>query len=134
MACRGPHPGDTMERVRRARNLREGLSVAAEGLGGVEQGPRGVEGGEGAVLEDQRVAAEDHARQFPKEADEDSEPDDLDDSASCRQVAEKDLLQRGLSDFDRVRHIDTWPEDIVTEFAEIGDVSICHWWMKSYAS
>ena len=48
----------------------------------------------------------------------------MDDSASCRQVAEKGLLQRGLSNFDRVRHIDTWPEDIVVEFAETGDVAI----------
>ena len=77
-----------------------------------------------AVLEDLKAAAEDMARQFPEEADEDSEPEDLDDSVSCRQVAEKDLLQRGLSNFDRVRHIDTWPEDIVVEFAETGDVAI----------
>ena len=84
----------------------------------------GSKGDEEAVLEDQRAAAEDLARQFPEEADEDSEPEDLGDSASCRQVAEKDLLQRGLSNFDRVRHIDTWPADIVTEFAETGDVAI----------
>ena len=115
-------------RVKELVKQYETWHIREVGLGAVDwikdQNVFDSEDDEEAVLEDQRVAAEDHARQFPEKADDHSEPEDLDDSASCRQVAEKDLLQRGLSDFDRVRHIDTWPEDIVTEFAETGDVAI----------
>ena len=115
-------------RVKELVNEYEKWHIREVGLGAVDwikdQSVYDSEDDEEEVQEDMKAAAEDMARQFPEEADEDSEPEDLDDSASCRQVAEKDLLQRGLSNFDRVRHIDTWPEDIVTEFAETGDVAI----------
>ena len=59
-----------------------------------------------------------------EELDEESEPDDLDDLQTCRYFAEKELEQRGLADFDKVRHIDTWEESTLRAYAKTGEISL----------
>ena len=59
-----------------------------------------------------------------EELDEESEPEDLDDLQTCRYFAEKELDQRGLADFDKVRHIGTWEESTLRAYAKTGEVSL----------
>ena len=47
-----------------------------------------------------------------EELDEESEPECLDDLAICREVSEKELELRGLTNYVVVRNIATWPEDV----------------------
>ena len=57
-----------------------------------------------------------------EELDEESEPECLDDLATCREVSEKELELRGLINYDVVRNIATWPEEVLKDFAKYGDV------------
>ena len=57
-----------------------------------------------------------------EELDEESEPEDLDDLQTCRYFAEKELEQRGLADFDKARHIDTWEESTLRAYAKTGEI------------
>ena len=56
------------------------------------------------------------------ELDEESEPECLDDLATCKEISEKELELRGLINYDVVRNIATWSEDVLKDFAKYGDV------------
>ena len=58
-----------------------------------------------------------------EEGDEESDPDDLSDLDTCRQIAERELQQQGLLDYNVVRHIDTWDDAVLREYARSGEVA-----------
>ena len=58
-----------------------------------------------------------------EEDDMDSEPESLSDVLTYKQLAEDGLSNRGLDNYDVIRHIDTWDAQLVKSFAITGDVS-----------
>ena len=57
------------------------------------------------------------------EDDLDSEPESLSDVLTRKQLAEDELCNRGLDNYDVIRHVDTWDAQLVKSFARTGDVS-----------
>ena len=80
-----------------------------------------------SMLDDSEEESEEEQLPFDEhDLNDESEPDDLDNMETCRQVAEKDLAQRGLQDYCVVRHIDTmsWSSETLSHFAKSGNVAI----------
>ena len=78
-----------------------------------------------SMLDDsEEESEEEHLHFDEEEVHDESEPEDLDNMETCKQVAEKDLAQRGLQDYCVVRHIDTWSSDTLRKFAQFGNVAI----------
>ena len=80
-----------------------------------------------SMLDDsEEESEEEHLHFNQEEVHDESEPEDLDNMETCKQVAEKDLAQRGLQDYCVVRHIDTWSSETLSNFAKSGNVAILH--------
>ena len=47
----------------------------------------------------------------------------MSDLDSCRQIAERELQQQGLLDYNVVQHIDTWDDAVLQEYARSGEVA-----------
>ena len=77
-----------------------------------------------AASDDEEQDMEDWQEPWEKqeELDEESEPECLDDLATCREISEKELELRGLINYDQVRNIATWHADVLKDFARFGDV------------
>ena len=68
-------------------------------------------------------ADEDKQDRLWEEDDIDSEPESLSDVLTCKPLAEDELSNRGLDNYDVIRHIDTWDAQLIKSFAKTGDVS-----------
>ena len=77
-----------------------------------------------SMLDDSEEESEEEPLPFEVNSGDGSEPEDLDNMETCKQVAEKDLAERGLHDYSVVRHIDTWSSDTLRRFAQFGNVAI----------
>ena len=47
----------------------------------------------------------------------------MSDLLTCKHQAEAELCDRGLENFDEIRHIDTWDHQQIRYFARAGDVA-----------
>ena len=75
-------------------------------------------------VDDEETISDSKGDVLQEELDEESEPEDMEDIQTCRYFAEKELEQRGLSNFDKVRHIDTWEESTLRAYAKTCEVSL----------
>ena len=81
----------------------------------------GSDADEEAAVRESKGYKEDELRE---ELDEESESEDMEDMQTCRYFAEKEVEQCGLSEFSKVRHIDTWDDSVLRAYAKTGEMSL----------